>query len=89
MIKLNINQQLEDKGKTCYWLAKQCGVSQNNMAKICNGETISIKFEILEKICKALECTPNDLISTNDSQMKRLLAYHNKLTDLYHKGDTE
>lgn len=93
MISFNINQILAEKNKTCYWLAKQCDMSQNNMAKICNGETTSVRLETLEKICKALECTPNEIITSNDTQMNRLLAYNNELnkpmTKVNTKGDTK
>lgn len=89
MITLDINTMLEQRGRSCYWLAKQCNVSQNNMSKICNGETISIKFEILEKICKALECTPNDLIVSTDPQINRLLNYSNELSKNINADDTE
>ena len=89
MISFNINQILEEKGKTCYWLAKQCNMSPNNMAKICNGETTSVRLETLEKICKTLECTPNDIIKSNDPQMNRLLAYRNELNKLMAKVDTK
>lgn len=79
----NINKLLEEKNKSCYWLAKQCDMSQNNMAKICNGETKSIRFDTLEKICIALECTPNDLITTNDNELfNRLFAYYNAFNKL-------
>lgn len=42
-------------------LAKSVGVTRQTMAKLVNGETASIKFEDLEKICLALDCTPDDL----------------------------
>ena len=54
MVKLRIDEILKHKNKTSYWLAKQCDISQNNMLKICNGETSSIRFDTLEKICKIL-----------------------------------
>lgn len=84
MITLKINEILEQQGKTSYWLAKQTGISQNNMLNICNG-TKSIRFDTLEKICKVLECTPNDIISTDDPQLKRLLAYQSKLSEFANK----
>ena len=61
MISFKINQILKEQNKTCYWLSKQCGISPTNMEKICNGKTSSIRFETLEKICKVLSCTPNDI----------------------------
>ena len=51
MLSLKINKILEEQGKTPYWLGKQTGISQNNILKICNGETSTIRFDTLEKIC--------------------------------------
>ena len=61
MLSLRVNKILEKKGLTPYWLGKQTGISQNNILKICNGETSTIRFDTIEKICKALECSINDL----------------------------
>lgn len=60
-MRIAINELLEKKGKTSYWLSKETGISQYSMLKIVKGETDSIKFENIAKICTALECTPNDI----------------------------
>ena len=44
MLSLRVNEILEQQGKTPYWLGKQTGISQNNIGKICNGETSTIRF---------------------------------------------
>lgn len=62
MIKIYISEVLKNKSKTVYWLFKQTGISQNNLAKLIKNETNSITFSNLEKICKALNCTPNDIL---------------------------
>ena len=82
MLKLKVKEVLESQNKTPYWLSKQTGISPNNIGKICNGETVNIRFDTLEKICKVLDCTPNDIIVSDDPQMNRLLAYAFKLSDL-------
>lgn len=41
----------------------------------CNTERIY--FDTLERICKILECTSNDIIVSGNPQMQRLLAYAN------------
>ena len=74
MVSLRINEILKKKDKTSYWLAKQCDISQNNMLKICNGETTSIRFETLEKICKALDCTPNDVFLFTDPTLHEMIV---------------
>ena len=89
MVSLRINQILEEQGKTPYWLGKQTGISQNNILKICNGETSTMRFNTLEKICKALNCTPNDILEFDDPQLKRLINYCYKLNKTNNKSDTE
>ena len=85
MLSLRINEILEERNLTPYWLGKQTGISQNNMLKICNGETKNIRFDTIEKICKALDCSINDLFDTDDPQVKRLLTYAYNTCD----GDTK
>ena len=79
MLTLRINEILKQQGKTVYWLGKQTGISQNNISKICNCETSTIRFENLEKICKVLNCSINEVFKSDDPQLKRLLAYSNTL----------
>ena len=61
MYKLKVNKLLDQMNKTQYWLAKQTGISPNNINKIYNGETINIRLETINKLCTALNCTPGDL----------------------------
>ena len=61
-MRVNIDTILEKQGKTRYWLAKEAGYSYPNLMKLCNGETESVKFEVLEGICKALDCSLNDIL---------------------------
>lgn len=71
MIFLRVKEILEEQGKTAYWLSKQTGISPNNIGKICNGETTTIRFDTLEKICIALDCSFNDMFYSNDPRLKR------------------
>ena len=89
MLSLKVNKILEKKGLTPYWLGKQTGISQNNILKICNGETSTIRFDTIEKICKALECSINDLFESDDPQMQRILSYAHKLNDLNNKDKSD
>ena len=89
MLSLRVNKILEKKGLTPYWLGKQTGISQNNILKICNGETSTIRFDTLEKICKAINCSINDLFTTNDQTMQRLLTYAYKINELNDKDKSD
>lgn len=73
MLKLRINEILENKNKSRYWLAKQTGISANNIQRMCDGETNSIRFSSIETICKTLNCSINDLFDSNDPTLQRLI----------------
>ncbi|BCJ93567.1 hypothetical protein acsn021_11360 [Anaerocolumna cellulosilytica] len=60
-MRIKIDDTLSKNNKTRYWLAKEVGMSYQALAKLSNNQTISIHFDLLEKLCKALNCTPNDL----------------------------
>ncbi len=45
-------------------LIKMAGITTNVMANM--GKNKPISFKNLEKICNALDCTPNDVISFSD-----------------------
>lgn len=78
MLSLKINKILEDQNRSAYWLGKQTGIAPNNISKICNGETSTIRFDTIEKICLALNCSIDDLFESTDQKMQRLILSHNK-----------
>ena len=61
-MQIKIMELLDKKGKTRYWVEKDIGIKQQSLNKIASNETVSIRFDILEKICTTLECTPNDVL---------------------------
>ncbi len=65
MLKLNVINLLEKKGKSKYWLFNQLNqlgnISYTNFNNIVMNKTSSIKYENIEKFCQILECEPNDL----------------------------
>jgi putative transcriptional regulator len=58
---INIDNLLKKQGKTRYWLAKRINITYQNLCALADNKTTSVKFEIIEKICSALNCTPNDI----------------------------
>ena len=55
MLKLNVLDLLEKKGKTKYWLFVQMDMTYTNYNNIIKNNTKSIKYENIEKFCKILE----------------------------------
>lgn len=68
---IDINNILKEQNKTLYWLAKQTDISYDNIYKLANNRTESIKFSNLEKICKALRCTPNDIFTISQEDVNK------------------
>lgn len=74
MLYLKLNEILQKRNKSMYWLSKNTGIAQNHISKMCNGETTSIRFDSLEKICTTLECPLNELFYTNNPSMEKYLS---------------
>lgn len=79
IVRLNIKDKLAEKNMTRYELAKRIGVTYPTITAIYKGESSSIRLEILESLCIELECTPNDIIISDDPKVSRLLIYKNKI----------
>lgn len=88
-MKLSIQDKLKEKNMTRYELAKKIGVTYPTIDKIYKGESTSIKFDILESICKELDCSPIEILDSDDSQMKRLLSYTTAIYKMTHSKDDE
>ena len=67
-VRLRIEELLEKHGRTLYWLAKESGVDYNGLWRFKTGKAHGIRFNVLEGICKALECTPGDLLVIEDGK---------------------
>ena len=61
----------------------------NNILKICNGETSTIRFDTIEKICTALECHIYDLFDSDDPTEKRMLAYARGINNIVDKDKSD
>ena len=93
-MKISIKKQLSENNMTRYELAKRIGVTYPTITSIYNGESTSIKFDILESICKELNCSLDEILifdddDLRDQQKERLSSYYEKLCEFTQKGDTE
>lgn len=66
MVRLRAAELLKETGHTKYWLSKQLGTSWQNLTKMLNNETKSIRYEVIETLCQIFECTPNDLFAFDE-----------------------
>ena len=63
MINLNVQNILNEKKKTRYWLVKSMDSNYETINRLCDDASYSIYLETIEKLCKILECEPNDLFT--------------------------
>ncbi len=61
MIKLRVDELLDENGMTKYALYKQLGMSYQNYSRMVNRQTKSIRYEMIETLCTIFDCEPNDL----------------------------
>lgn len=78
-MRINIKELMDKKGITRYELAKRIGVTYPTITNLYNGQGTSIKLDILENLCIELECTPNDIIISDNPQLQRLLTYQSNM----------
>ena len=88
-MRLNISKKLEENNMSRYELAKRIGVTYPTIDNIYKGKSTSIKLEILESICKELNCSPIDILESDDPRMKNLLIYSRAINNLKNKDDTK
>ena len=67
---INIKPILEERNKSVYWLAKEVGVRYQTINDLANNKTSAISFEIMELVCDALECQPNDIFILEKKKME-------------------
>ena len=63
MIEIRVDELLEARGRTFYWLAKETGISHSTLWRLKKGKSVGINFNTLESMCQALECQPGDVLT--------------------------
>jgi putative transcriptional regulator len=61
-IEFSVDELLEGRGRTFYWLAKETGISHTTLWRLKKGKALGINFGTLESICRALDCQPGDVL---------------------------
>ncbi len=62
MIEIRVDEILEERGLTFYWLAKETGISHTTLWRLKKGRSVGINFATLEGICRMLSCQPGDVL---------------------------
>jgi putative transcriptional regulator len=71
IITIRIDELLEEKGRSFYWLSKQTSISHTTLWRLKKGKALGINFITLEKICQALECEPGDVLKLSAEKTRK------------------
>ena len=66
MIVINIDVMLARRKLSVTELSERVGITLANMSILKNGKAKAIKIETLDKICRALDCQPGDILEWRD-----------------------
>ncbi len=62
MINIRLDYVLLDRRMKLKDLAEATGIAVNNLSILKTNKARAIRFSTLEALCKALDCTPGDLM---------------------------
>ncbi|MFA5553850.1 MAG: helix-turn-helix transcriptional regulator [Phycisphaerae bacterium] len=62
MINVRLDYVLLDKRMKLTELAEATGISLNNLSVLKTNKARAIRFSTLDAVCKALNCTPGELL---------------------------
>jgi len=78
MLQLDIKNLMDQRDINRFQLAKKLEIGYKAVNNLYSGGTNRIYFETLEKLCVALQCTPNDLFTSDDPEFNKLIHPNNK-----------
>ncbi len=73
MLKLNIKEKLKEKNLNRNQFSKLMKITYPAACALYEGATSKISFDILENICLILECTPNDILISDNPKLQQWL----------------
>jgi putative transcriptional regulator len=62
MVNSRVDEVLKQRGKSLYWLAETTGAKYNSLWRLKQGSALSISFDLLDRICDALDCEVGDIL---------------------------
>lgn len=62
MIVVKVKDILDKKYLNVNILSKMTGIPPVNLYRLCNNRCCQVRFSVLDKICKALDCKIEDVL---------------------------
>lgn len=67
-IIVNVDVMLAKRKMSVTELSERVGITMANISILKNGKAKAIRMETLDKICKALNCQPGDILEYVDGE---------------------
>ena len=67
-IIVNVDVMLAKRKMSVTELSERVGITMANISILKNGKAKAIRMETLDKICKALNCQPGDILECVDEE---------------------
>lgn len=61
-IIVNLDKVMEKRNMTLTELSEKVGITMANLSNLKNQKARAIRFSTLNNICKALDCSPGDIL---------------------------
>ncbi|MBQ9960945.1 MAG: helix-turn-helix transcriptional regulator [Firmicutes bacterium] len=68
MVRLRVLEILAERNLTKYWLYKRIEMSYQNMNRMLNNETTSIRYDTLDKLSTILDCPIGELFEKTSEE---------------------
>lgn len=65
-IIINIDVMLAKRKMSVTELSEKVGITMANISILKNGKAKAIKLDTLDKVCRALECQPGDILEWSE-----------------------
>lgn len=74
MIKTNLPELLWMQKRNLAWLARETNLQYSTLHRFANGKTASVSYDLLNKVCTALDCRMGALMIFEQDPVKRKRA---------------
>lgn len=73
-IRVNLSVVMAQRRMSLNELTQKVGITLANLSILKNGKAKGVRFETLNKICKALACQPGDILEYVDDDINDQIA---------------
>ncbi|MBE4084695.1 helix-turn-helix transcriptional regulator [Vibrio parahaemolyticus] len=67
-IEINLDVMMAKRKMRLKTLSEAVGITEANLSVLKNGKAKAIRFSTLERLCRALNCQPGDLLAFAPSE---------------------